>query len=131
MIKEIPRDYAGPGVRAGARAHGRLPLASGRDGRGGLHKRSAVPYNRGTTLRFGPWCRTHGTGRSVRSACRTAGYTYQTWMEVEVNALNKAVTDKISTEHLGPAAAARSFTRTTARRRGSAPRRAPALSAVL
>jgi zinc/manganese transport system substrate-binding protein len=30
----------------------------------------------------------------------TPGYTYQTWMEAEVNALNKAVTDKVSTEHL-------------------------------
>jgi zinc/manganese transport system substrate-binding protein len=30
----------------------------------------------------------------------TPGYTYQTWMEAEVNALNKAVTDKTSTEHL-------------------------------
>jgi zinc/manganese transport system substrate-binding protein len=30
----------------------------------------------------------------------TPGYTYQTWMEAEVNALNKAVTSKISTEHL-------------------------------
>jgi zinc/manganese transport system substrate-binding protein len=30
----------------------------------------------------------------------TPGYTYQTWMEAEVNALNKAVTNKISTEHL-------------------------------
>ena len=28
------------------------------------------------------------------------GYTYQTWMKAEVNALNKAVTDKVSTEHL-------------------------------
>jgi len=30
----------------------------------------------------------------------TPGYTYQTWMEAEVNALNKAVTSKVSTEHL-------------------------------
>ena len=30
----------------------------------------------------------------------TPGYTYQSWMLAEVNALNKAVTDKISTEHL-------------------------------
>ena len=30
----------------------------------------------------------------------TPGYTYQTWMLAEVNALNKAVTDKVSTEHL-------------------------------
>jgi zinc/manganese transport system substrate-binding protein len=30
----------------------------------------------------------------------TPGYTYQTWMEAEVNALNKAVTDKISTQKL-------------------------------
>ena len=30
----------------------------------------------------------------------TPGYTYQTWMEAEVNALNKAVTDKVSTEKL-------------------------------
>ena len=30
----------------------------------------------------------------------TPGYTYQTWMEAEVNALNKAVTSKTSTEHL-------------------------------
>ena len=30
----------------------------------------------------------------------TPGYTYQTWMEAEVNALNKAVTAKVSTEHL-------------------------------
>lgn len=29
-----------------------------------------------------------------------AGYTYQTWMEAEVSALNKAVTDKISTQKL-------------------------------
>jgi zinc/manganese transport system substrate-binding protein len=28
------------------------------------------------------------------------GYTYQTWMEAEVNALNKAVTDKTSTQKL-------------------------------
>jgi zinc/manganese transport system substrate-binding protein len=28
------------------------------------------------------------------------GYTYQTWMEAEVSALNKAVTSKTSTEHL-------------------------------
>jgi zinc/manganese transport system substrate-binding protein len=28
------------------------------------------------------------------------GYTYQTWMVAEVNALNKAVTSKTSTEHL-------------------------------
>jgi hypothetical protein len=28
------------------------------------------------------------------------GYTYQTWMEAEVNALDKAVTAKVSTEHL-------------------------------
>jgi zinc/manganese transport system substrate-binding protein len=31
----------------------------------------------------------------------TPGYTYQTWMEAEVNALNKAVTSKVSTEKLG------------------------------
>jgi zinc/manganese transport system substrate-binding protein len=30
----------------------------------------------------------------------TPGYTYQTWMEAEVSALNKAVTSKTSTEHL-------------------------------
>jgi zinc/manganese transport system substrate-binding protein len=30
----------------------------------------------------------------------TPGYTYQTWMEAEVNALDKAVTDGVSTEHL-------------------------------
>ena len=30
----------------------------------------------------------------------TPGYTYQTWMEAEVSALSKAVTDKTSTEHL-------------------------------
>jgi zinc/manganese transport system substrate-binding protein len=30
----------------------------------------------------------------------TPGYTYQSWMEAEVNALNKAVTSKISTEKL-------------------------------
>jgi zinc/manganese transport system substrate-binding protein len=30
----------------------------------------------------------------------TPGYTYQTWMEAEVNALSKAVTDKISTQKL-------------------------------
>ena len=30
----------------------------------------------------------------------TPGYTYQSWMQAEVNALNKAVTNKISTEHL-------------------------------
>jgi zinc/manganese transport system substrate-binding protein len=30
----------------------------------------------------------------------TPGYTYQTWMEAEVSALNKAVTSKVSTEHL-------------------------------
>ena len=30
----------------------------------------------------------------------TPGYTYQTWMEAEVNALNKAVSAKVSTEHL-------------------------------
>jgi zinc/manganese transport system substrate-binding protein len=30
----------------------------------------------------------------------TPGYTYQTWMEAEVNALNKAVADKVSTERL-------------------------------
>jgi zinc/manganese transport system substrate-binding protein len=30
----------------------------------------------------------------------TPGYTYQTWMAAEVNALNKAVTAKVSTEHL-------------------------------
>jgi zinc/manganese transport system substrate-binding protein len=30
----------------------------------------------------------------------TPGYTYQTWMAAEVNALNKAVTSKVSTEHL-------------------------------
>jgi zinc/manganese transport system substrate-binding protein len=30
----------------------------------------------------------------------TPGYTYQSWMLAEVNALNKAVTDKVSTEHL-------------------------------
>jgi zinc/manganese transport system substrate-binding protein len=28
------------------------------------------------------------------------GYDYQTWMMAEVNALTKAVTDKVSTEHL-------------------------------
>jgi zinc/manganese transport system substrate-binding protein len=31
----------------------------------------------------------------------TPGYTYQTWMEAEVSALNKAVTSKVSTEKLG------------------------------
>ena len=30
----------------------------------------------------------------------TPGYTYQSWMTAEVNALNKAVTSKVSTEHL-------------------------------
>ena len=30
----------------------------------------------------------------------TPGYTYQTWMLAEVNALSKAVTSKVSTEHL-------------------------------
>jgi zinc/manganese transport system substrate-binding protein len=30
----------------------------------------------------------------------TPGYTYQTWMEAEINALNKAVTSKVSTEKL-------------------------------
>ena len=30
----------------------------------------------------------------------TPGYDYQTWMEAEVSALNKAVTSKVSTEHL-------------------------------
>ena len=30
----------------------------------------------------------------------TPGYTYQTWMKAEVNALDKAVTGKVSTEHL-------------------------------
>ena len=30
----------------------------------------------------------------------TPGYTYETWMEAEVNALNKAVTSKVSTEKL-------------------------------
>jgi zinc/manganese transport system substrate-binding protein len=30
----------------------------------------------------------------------TPGYDYQSWMLAEVNALNKAVTDKVSTEHL-------------------------------
>jgi zinc/manganese transport system substrate-binding protein len=30
----------------------------------------------------------------------TPGYTYQTWMEAEVNALDKAVTSKVSTEKL-------------------------------
>jgi zinc/manganese transport system substrate-binding protein len=30
----------------------------------------------------------------------TPGYNYQSWMEAEVNALNKAVTNKTSTEHL-------------------------------
>ena len=30
----------------------------------------------------------------------TPGYDYQSWMEAEVNALNKAVTSKVSTEHL-------------------------------
>ena len=30
----------------------------------------------------------------------TPGYDYQTWMVAEVNALTKAVTDKVSTEHL-------------------------------
>jgi zinc/manganese transport system substrate-binding protein len=30
----------------------------------------------------------------------TPGYTYQTWMEAEVSALDKAVTAKVSTEHL-------------------------------
>ena len=28
------------------------------------------------------------------------GFTYQSWMLAEVNALNKAVTAKVSTEHL-------------------------------
>jgi zinc/manganese transport system substrate-binding protein len=30
----------------------------------------------------------------------TSGYDYQSWMMAEVNALSKAVTDKVSTEHL-------------------------------
>jgi len=30
----------------------------------------------------------------------TPGYDYQSWMSAEVSALNKAVTDKVSTEHL-------------------------------
>jgi zinc/manganese transport system substrate-binding protein len=30
----------------------------------------------------------------------TDGYTYQTWMEAEVNAMNKAITSKVSTEKL-------------------------------
>ena len=30
----------------------------------------------------------------------TPGYDYQTWMEAEVSALNKAVTSRVSTEHL-------------------------------
>jgi zinc/manganese transport system substrate-binding protein len=30
----------------------------------------------------------------------TPGYDYQTWMTAEVNALDKAVTAKVSTEHL-------------------------------
>jgi len=30
----------------------------------------------------------------------TPGYSYQSWMMAEISALNKAVTDKISTEHL-------------------------------
>ena len=30
----------------------------------------------------------------------TPGYTYQTWMLAEVDALRKAVTDKVSTETL-------------------------------
>jgi zinc/manganese transport system substrate-binding protein len=30
----------------------------------------------------------------------TPGYDYQTWMTAEVSALEKAVTDKVSTEHL-------------------------------
>jgi zinc/manganese transport system substrate-binding protein len=30
----------------------------------------------------------------------TPGFDYQTWMTTEVNALNKAVTSKVSTEHL-------------------------------
>ena len=30
----------------------------------------------------------------------TPGYDYQSWMIAEVNALNKAVTSKVSTEHL-------------------------------
>jgi zinc/manganese transport system substrate-binding protein len=30
----------------------------------------------------------------------TPGYTYQTWMLAETNALRKAVTDKVSTETL-------------------------------
>ena len=30
----------------------------------------------------------------------TPGYDYQSWMVAEVNALNKAVTAKVSTEHL-------------------------------
>jgi zinc/manganese transport system substrate-binding protein len=30
----------------------------------------------------------------------TPGYSYQSWMLAEVNALRKAVADKVSTEHL-------------------------------
>jgi zinc/manganese transport system substrate-binding protein len=30
----------------------------------------------------------------------TPGFTYQSWMLAEVNALNKAVNTKVSTEHL-------------------------------
>ncbi len=30
----------------------------------------------------------------------TPGYDYQTWMTAEVSALGKAMTDKVSTEHL-------------------------------
>lgn len=30
----------------------------------------------------------------------TPGYTYQTWMLAEVNALSKAVTDRVSTQRL-------------------------------
>jgi zinc/manganese transport system substrate-binding protein len=30
----------------------------------------------------------------------TPGYDYQSWMQAEVNALDKAVTAKVSTEHL-------------------------------
>jgi zinc/manganese transport system substrate-binding protein len=30
----------------------------------------------------------------------TPGYTYQSWMQAEVSAVNKAVTGNVSTEHL-------------------------------
>src|SRR5215469_4291969 len=45
----------------------------------------------------------HATGVpvvGVYETMPTPGYDYQTWMTAEVNALDKAVTDKVSTEHL-------------------------------